>query len=396
MFTTPDQNDASATLPPFSAPGPRADGFFQDCNPAQGFAGTRPLAEHFNEQIVNNRALLAKARIAAVKGDETMLWRAILNLALITQSVTFNVAAGGTVEPADPFAGDPFNSLASALGFLANYRIAPGISVVIQIAPGSFATPSIDFAHPNGAQLTIKGSGVSQTILTFPSNLHGIILSADLFQLQDLTLQGQSTAPAAQPWLAAGLYLPGTTMRLQAVTVAGFAGHGISIGGGSVSVPIGATTTVQNCRAEGVSVGTNGTFNAPISGSVLVVSNCGGLANIVVGSALCTVDEIRCSGGAQGVVVSGSGAALTARKLGVDVATNPAAVEANNGGMMIAATGALLGDWWTWSVAANTPQNFYANGYGFIRTAAALATNNRSNTNPALNTPGNIQAFIQG
>src|SRR5262249_18243637 len=102
MFTVPDGLDAVAQLPPIPSPGPVPNGFFADCNPAQGFAGTRPLAEHFNELIINLRALLARGRVPPVKGDPTMLWRAIVGLLTIPYAVTLNVAPGGVAQPADP------------------------------------------------------------------------------------------------------------------------------------------------------------------------------------------------------------------------------------------------------------------------------------------------------
>src|SRR4029077_19099670 len=100
MLTTPDGNDAVATCPPISTPGPNANGFFADCNPAQNFDGTRPLAEHFNELILNLRALLTQAGIAAAKGNPDMLWRAVLGLRIVSTARTLNVALTGSATPA--------------------------------------------------------------------------------------------------------------------------------------------------------------------------------------------------------------------------------------------------------------------------------------------------------
>jgi hypothetical protein len=394
MITTPDGSDSVAVCPAFSPVGPHPSGFFADCNPAQNFDGTRPLAEHFNELIVNLHALLKEGRVTAVKGDATMLWRAILQLQLIETSVTFNVTATGVAAPVNPFAGDPFDSLEHAVAFLARYRIAPGAMVTISIAAGTFTSASLVLGHPDGDKLRIQGMGPTLTTLRFPMGQMGLQVSGDLSELTELALEGQSTAASATPWLTSGLAITGGGCAIRNLTVRGFAGNGVLISGGTLGFNE-TTLTIQNNRADGLVAQSGSAVNASTIGTILTCSNNAG-ANITVQNSVLGVDDIRTTGGQIGIVARGSSTEVSARKIGVDVATNPAAVYATNGAMFIAPGNSVAGDWWTWDTAGSIPQNFLAEAYSFMRTGPALAANNRTNCSPALNVVGNIQAMING
>jgi hypothetical protein len=394
MFTVPDQPDSVATLPPFSPVGPHPQGFFADCNPAQNFDGTRPLAEHFNELIVNLRALLVEARIAPVKGDATMLWRAILNLQQISANVTFHVSSTGVADPADPFGGDPFDSLASAYGFLTRYRIAPGVTVVVEIAPGTYVSQPLTIAHPDGEHITIAGGGVANTILQYPTGAGGITLQNDLGGLRDLTISGQSTAASAAPWVATGLYAINASCVLGSIAITGFAGGGVVIGGGGLAAPTDTTVTITANRNGGIYMD-GGNLNAGFANAIFTLTNNGGAAQAFITNGRAGFDDLRTSGGNCGLIADGPATLVTARKIGVDVATNTASIQIGNGAMLLNAPNVVAGDWWTWNTTANTAQYFTASNYGFIRAGIALAANNRTNCSPPLNTLGNTQAFIQ-
>jgi hypothetical protein len=80
MLTTPDHDDA-VTSPPAPAPvGSHPQGFYQDCDPATGRAGTIYRAEEFNELAANLRAFLTAAGITPTKGLATMLRDALHRL----------------------------------------------------------------------------------------------------------------------------------------------------------------------------------------------------------------------------------------------------------------------------------------------------------------------------
>lgn len=396
MFTTPDQNDAVTPCPPFSPPGPLPEGFFADCNPGANFPGTRPIAEHFNELILNLRALLTKAGVAPVKGDPTMLWRAILQVPIITTPIVLRVMPGGTATPPNPIGGDPFDSLSSAMTWLGYYQIGPTGSVDIQLAGATFAMQPLRIAHPDGHRITIEGAGLTLTTLQFPTDAAGLTIAAPLNALRNLTIAGQSTVVATQPGAVTGL-LGSDGVVLGNLTVSGFGGYGIALGAGGMGVYSGSVLTCQNNRAEGFSI-LGGNLNA--GAAKLVASNNGGGSNIAVAGQL-EADEISTTGGTRGLGLNGSSAQVSVRKLGVDACSLPDAVYATSGALLAAHASSLAGDWWTWNVAANTAQYFRASGYGYIATlnasgVSALASNNRGNTSPALNTVGNVQAYIQG
>src|SRR6266436_4877431 len=117
MFNTPDNADAVPACPPFDPPGPVPRGFYKDCK-------TIPVAEDFNELIVNLRALLLKegGPQQPIKGVSRILWEAIVNLPVINYDIILQVAPGGVALPDDPLT-EPFSDLRWAMNWLAHYRI---------------------------------------------------------------------------------------------------------------------------------------------------------------------------------------------------------------------------------------------------------------------------------
>jgi hypothetical protein len=77
MLTTPDHADAVTSAPAPAPVGPNPQGFYQDCDPGTGRAGTIYRAEEFNELAGNLRTFLAAAAVSPVKGLVTMLKTAL-------------------------------------------------------------------------------------------------------------------------------------------------------------------------------------------------------------------------------------------------------------------------------------------------------------------------------
>lgn len=392
MFTTPDGVDSAAQLPPIGPPGAQPNGYFADCNPGQGFPGTRPLAEHFNEQIINNRALLRQARITPVKGDESMLWRAILALSTITANQSFYVTTTGVPTPANPFAGDAFNSLTAVTNFLAAYHIAPGVYVTIQFGAGTFthASPFV-WNHPNGNQISLVGAGVDQTVLSFTSP-QGLLLRQNLFQLGGMTIRGNAAVSGAPD--DRGIWLQGAnTARIQDVKVVQWGSDGLAVD--FAAAYILGTLTLENCYGNGVLLLADSAVWGQL-GTTIRCINCATAPGAVVAGVnvlggTVNVDRIETTGGYQGIRSSGTGSTVIARQIAIAEPTQPVGVEANNGGQLIAPVNLVVGGW-----AATGSQNpyFRAATYGFIRAESALAAPNRANASPAVNTLGNTQAMI--
>src|SRR5215475_486987 len=240
MFTVPDGPDAVSQLPPIGPIGPTPSGFFADCNPGTGFAGTRPLAEHFNELIINLRALLALAGVAPAKGDETMLWRAILRASTITTWVNIQVATSGSANPSNPFAGQPFDSLQHALDWLGFYRIASSGFVTINVAAGTYTMPgTLYIDHPSGARISIQGGGSGNTILLFPAGQAGVVVPGLIYSFRGFTLEGSGGSFAGLD----GFYVYNGEATIGDLRVQNFGGNGVSVQGNGF-IMISGTVTV--------------------------------------------------------------------------------------------------------------------------------------------------------
>src|SRR5215813_1485570 len=337
MFTLPDGVDAVAQLPPIGPIGATPNGFFADCNPGQGFPGTRPLAEHFNEQIINNRALLRRARIAPVKGDETMLWRAILAVATIEANQSFYVTTTGVTNPANPFSGDPFNSLTAVTNFLSSYHIAPGAYVTIQFGAGTFMhdAPFV-WNHPSGNQVSFVGAGVDMTVLNFTSP-QGLLLRQNLFMLGGMTIRGNAAAAGAPD--ARGVWLQGAnTARIQDVKIVQWGADGLAVD--FAAAYILGTLTCENCYGNGVLLLADSAAWGQLGTTIRCINSATApgatVAGVNVLGGMVNVDRIETTGGYQDIRSSGTGSTGIARQIPVAEPTHAIGVEANNGGQIIA------------------------------------------------------------
>jgi hypothetical protein len=384
MFTVPDQPDAVATCPAFSPVGPNPQGFFADCNPAQGFAGTRPVAEHFNELILNLHALLVKGGVTAVKADPTMLWRAVLNVPVIAAPVTVYVTPTGSATPVNPFGGDPFNSVAAALSYLYPYLIvAPNGLVTISVAAGTYAhTAALQVRHPTGGLLDIVGAGVGQTILSFATS-HGLqIEGSSLGRVANLTIRGSTGASSDYN----GIYVRNGAVGVDTITIEQFKGSGIWAEGARLGLLTGAAITLD----DNVQNGLFATAGTTIGGSGAIVAN-RNLGNANVGLSGCSgvLQSVTTTGGARGVWLNaGANVYIVTISVGaVSIGTDAVAVSAHSA--LLCPSGAAPNTW-----AVSTGQSFNANGYGYINGGVALATANRPQCTPAVNTTGNINSYI--
>lgn len=384
MFTVPDQNDAVATCPAFSPVGPTPQGFFADCNPGQNFPGTRPIAEHFNELILNLHALLTKASVAPVKADPTMLWRAILNLPMITQPLTLNVSTSGVAKPANPWAGDPFNNVANALAFLYPYWIVPPSgSVTIQIAAGTYQhAASLLIEHPFAQGITLLGAGAGATILVF-TDCDGIRCHGSaLYAIRNLTVRGTGTTTYKRGVIITG----GPASFLDNITVEQFTGIGIWIEQGHVVLQ--NTVTCNDNGGFGLYCGN--AQCAAEAGSTLVANRNAGDANVAFITANGSLQALQTTGGKRGLWVNGSAAVNVVSMSIGSVSLGTEAVLATTQGALLYSTNPVAN---SWTVAAG--QSFKADQMGLIMGNVCLATANRPQCSPAINVIGNIDSYIQ-
>jgi hypothetical protein len=389
MFTVPDGTDAVTTCPPIAPAGPQPSGFFADCNPAQGFAGTRPIADHFNELILNLRALLTQAKVAAVKGDPTMLWRAILLLPEITTPLTLYVTPAGVPVPANPRGGDPFDSVASAMAYLGQYRVLA--QVTITVAAGRYtSTTSLQLQHPDGQFIQLVGAGLSATTLAFTAVSGGV--ACNLGHIASLSFEGDHGGN-----LTAGLIVQGAPIcTLENVEVRQFSGAGVWITPGS-RVNVKTLLAARNNDNQGILVDYAAAltaFGVP-SGNTITATGTTTAANVwVINGGTIAIDTLTTDGGgAQAIFIDGPGALVKVRVLTLTNVGTPASAVLVNGGALYAYDLAAPN---LWAVSAGaTPGSIHAQNGAIVVAGNALTAATRGATSPAVNTLGNTQAYIQ-
>jgi len=387
MFTLPDDAGASPTCPALGPVGPHPNGFFQDCG---GGAGTIPTAADFNELILNLRALLARASVPGVKGDASMLWRAIeqrihaldipQQIFTIDAFVTIHVAPGGVAWPMNPLGGDPFDNLASALHWLGFYSITPNGYVTIQLATAFYYhSAPIVFGHPNGDRVTIVGGDTATTLLYFTGGTNGLLVDTFLNALSNLTIFGVK-APGTT-----GLIVTGTCGIYSAI-----------IQGWDFAATVQGTgflTFLQLYVNDGLTHGLNVIQGGTVNGTTLHCLEIGYGVGAPYYAAGCAanaggtvwLDTLTCDNCHKGADISGAGSELRVHVIACGAVEGPAAIEANDGAFIIAA-GGNPGDW-----HADPPGYFWANFWGVIR-----ADNNFDATTKALASPPASNAGILG
>jgi hypothetical protein len=388
MFTTPDAADAAVSLPPIGAPGPHPNGFYLDCDPPSGKAGTVFEAAYFNELILNLRRLLTEAGRAAVKGDPLMLTDAIrllidIRRPIILSPLTLNVATTGSATPVNPIGGDPFNSIAAALNFLLPYRLEA--EVRIAVAAGTYnITATLPTSHQNIDRVRIEGAGSTTTTLAFTG-----VSAIQAFRrcpnrIAGFTITGTGTVD--------GVYFSGPfRTAIGDVTIRGFGKRGLVLDGATICT-FDATVKVENCTQEGILMSAaseiGGTFN-------VIVNNCGGLANLTLGAyCLVNVDAYVTDGGQRGLYIDGG--SMMTRNLNItNSVQRTAAVTVTNGGLLTRAPASVAGDFAAFQGTPLLFDTFTATHYGLIKAAGVMNAGNVSTCSPAANTLGNTQAFIQ-
>ena len=391
MFNVPDTADAAATCPPFKAVGPKPAGFFADCDPAANFDGTRPIADHFNELIVNLHALAVQAgNITGPKGDPTILWRCIQGMQrifTIDTAVDLYVSPTGSSAPADPLGGDPFDSLLGAFVWLGYRSITARGSVTIHLADGTYTqgTPLV-LHHADGMRITVAGTSAS-TQLSFPYS-SGIQVPGPLAAITNVTILGANVAGSI------GLHVTGSLTDAANVTVNSFGAQGVVVenngylGFDTLNIDNSGASGL-GCFQGGVVVGnTLNVLNAAYHGGAAawdsgVFIQDGGRAWIT------TLAIHNCN---KGIMVSGTGAELRVASMTIAESLVGPVVEANDGGAIINSGPGNVGDW----SATNSggPVYFWANVYALIRADGAFSAANKANCSPAANTTGNISSYI--
>ena len=408
MFTTPDNDDAVPDCPPFNPPGPVPSGFYKDCQ-------TIPTAEHFNELIVNLRGLLYQTTIVdegdgvvAVKGDSTTLAQGVLRAGVITQGILVDVdpAGGGVAEPRDPFAGDPFDKLSSALKWAKRFRMAgPHGFLTINLAGAQTHNEpnEVMVDHPDGHRLDIRGADKTGTVLNFLGSRGGLWVRGPLHGLFNFTICGNNQSSAGP-----GLWVDGGRIghldELE-LTAWNYPQAAVVLDGGFVrcakpwpEIPTNGTLKIYNCHAGGIWLSGGSTFYA----DTLTVQQIGRVYELpfwygllVQHGSRAMIDTCTIDTAAVGIRVTGAGSYLGARILHANNSDAPAAITADNmGSIQNTNTAATPGDWSTWNTAANTPQNFAASAMSLINAQHALATANVANASPAVNVTGNNGSLI--
>jgi hypothetical protein len=401
MFTVPDEADAAPSCPPLSPVGPHPNGFFQNCG---GGAGTIPSAEHFNELILNIHALLAHAGVAGVKGDPTMLWRCIdamihalvsvlvppmipppvpQYIYTIDTGVVLNVVPGGSPWPANPIGGDPFDTLASAWHWLGFYSITENGLIIISLANGTYNhAGAIALNHPNGDRIFVTGADLTGTVLNFYNNTNGLVINGRLGLLTKLTVQGTHAGGTS------GVIVDGGWVNIDTLQVLNFDILVQSTRGGflyfnNMLIQGGTTGGLQTWQAGSVN---GGTLTVNFMGYLVGAPFYAAAVNCTTGGTV-WIDSLFTTNVHKGIDVSGAGSELRVRVINIGGSEVATAVEANDGGCIIA-MGGSPGDWYTGN------GYFWANMFGFIRADNSFSALTRMATSPAAQAVGNQNSMV--
>jgi hypothetical protein len=380
MLTTPDHSDAVASPAAFSPVGPKPQGFYLDCDSATGQEGTVYRAEDFNELILNLRKLLTVTQTAGLKGSPDMLVDAFY----VRAPLTLNVATTGTPTPANPRAGDAFDSLTSALAWLNLRRLSA--PVTIAVAAGTYQhTAQLLLMHPDLAWVTIRGAGTATTVLRFTGPIDGLVLWNTINSIEALEVRGDNVSPNTH-----GLVVYAGILKLGALLVTQWAAAGISapVTGGSVSLL--GDVEVKDGNGTGIYIG-GGAWLVCDANQLTVRDNLGD--NVVVAGGGIRCKTLETWSGQHGLVVTDGGRGFfEALRVYNAVRTTEAVLVSN--GASLAPIGSPAGTWLAqqYGVAFHTMRAEY---YGLMRTLGALEAGTRGVTSPAVNTLGNTQAYIQ-
>jgi hypothetical protein len=387
MITTPDHDDALSAPPAFSTVGPKPQGFYGDCDPATGQEGTTFRAEEFNEVALNLRKLLTDGKITPVKGNASMVLNAILALIArerpyITTALTLNVSTAGVANPVNPLGGDPFNSVAAALAYLTVFRLnAP---VTIQVAAGTYNSAATTYVqHVDGSFITIQGAARATTILHFTA-CTGMLIDRSV-TLRQLTIEGDKGGAVG----IAGLYVRSPNLvTITDVITRSFKSYGILVGvGANVNVDVFECTDNSD---TGCLVQANGSITAGY-----MLANANVTYGILVSGGSLSGNQVATLGGVTGLHVDSNGLALL-QKLQVGNATDTTrAVLVRQGGVLLTYPSTVPGDWYAQTSPAGTFHTFRAEDFGAINAGNALIAGCRAITSPAVNTLGNVQAYIK-
>lgn len=252
-------------------------------------AGGRISAQEVREVILHlNDEILALKRQVAEGGGGDCDW--------LRTDISIAVTPDGAAEfdTCDPDPG-PFDSVLSALAWLDDKRLMPGVDVLIVLDAGEWDHRSIVVQHPDSDRFTLVGDGPRTIIRSDDS----VVLRLDgrgLRTLGGMRLEGKPGATGQSGVIVergARLDVEGS------VTLANFESDALTIRTGALVTSPGGLTLADN-RATGVVVQTGATAVLPD----LTITNNGGAGIVVADGATLQAQDASVDGAADGVIVS--------------------------------------------------------------------------------------------
>jgi hypothetical protein len=318
-----------------------------------------------------------------LRSDGVSIWYPLSPTRTLYTGRTLNVSTTGVAQPSDPWGGQAFNSLASVFTYLAGWRLVAGLT--IQIAAGTYtSTATLTLVHPDLSAINIVGAGNTATILRW-NGVGGIETWWPLRLLKDVKVQGDALGVQCQ-----GLSIfRGQGTFLENVIVEAFSGWGIVMKS-AVSVAMVGVCTVLNCKDSGVIVEATASLTTAqlnLFGNGIAT----GAANIIV-NGFADIDYLNTNGGPAGLMVNGGRAYV--RQLNVLNSTVTTLAVLVRTGALSAKLGATAGLWIA-SQPAVVNHTIRADRFSYIYAGACMDAGTRAVTSPAVNTLGNVQAYIE-
>jgi hypothetical protein len=204
----------------------------------------------------------------------------------IAADTTIHVSTTGNDTTGDGSSGAPFATPHKALEHLADFRIAPGVTATVQLAAGTYTDlASIVPQLVYGAQVIIKGAGLSQTILRFTGDG---LAPRSAINIEDCALEANTTGT-------------GTGISLTSPYRVGVANVKLSNFSKGSYIANGGQFSASGLEVVGCDTGLQGDTGAQLLVPSAVITSTTGTAIYLSGNCFAAASSVSIDGATDGI-----------------------------------------------------------------------------------------------